>query len=78
MKYTTSDSMILTGDITDCLHSLSFREVNYVEAFEEYEYELLLSVDGIQSLIQEWGVISNTEHYERHDTDEIDNVKDDL
>lgn len=68
------DSIILTSDINNNLDSLSFREVNYVEAFEEYEYELLLSNDGGQSLIQEWGVRSNTELYERHDADEIDIV----
>lgn len=49
-----------------------------MEAFEEYEYELQLSVDDVQSLIQEWGVRSNTEFYERHDTDEIDDVNDKL
>ena len=68
------DSSILTSDINYNLDSLSFREVNYVEAFEEYEYELLLSNDEGQSLIQEWGVRSRTELYERHDADEIDIV----
>jgi hypothetical protein len=48
--------------------------VNYVEAFEEYEFELLLSNDEGQSLILEWGVRSSTELYERHDADEIDIV----
>jgi hypothetical protein len=68
------DLIILTSDINNNLDSLSFREVNYVEAFEEYEYELLLSNDEGQSLIQEWGVRSNAELYECHDADEIDIV----
>ena len=78
IEYTICDSMILTSDIMDCFYSLSFREVNYVEAFEEYEYELLLSNDEAQSLIQEWGMPSNTELYDRHDQCEIDSVRDAL
>lgn len=52
--------------------SLSFREVNYVQVFGEYEYELLPADEGINSLIQEWGACSSTRAYAGHNADESD------
>lgn len=54
------------------IFSLSFREVNYVQVFGEYEYELLPADEGINSLIQEWGACSTTRAYTGHDDDESD------
>jgi hypothetical protein len=59
----------LTSNVTDksLLYSLSFREVNYVKVFGEYEYELLADDEGNTSLIKEWGACSISRSYEGHD-----------
>jgi hypothetical protein len=50
--------------------SLSFCEFNYVEAFKEYEYELLTSTDGIDAMISGWSSHANIIPYECVDLDE--------
>ena len=50
--------------------SLSFREVNYVKVFGEYEYELLPDDEGIKFMIQEWGTRSVCGTYEGHNDDD--------
>jgi hypothetical protein len=52
------------------MNSLSFREINYVEAFKEYEYELLPCSEEITSMINEWGSHASINPYNNEDDDE--------
>lgn len=52
--------MTLCPSNSDSHDSLSFREVNYVEAFQEYEYELIPASPEICQLIVDWGTHSVT------------------
>jgi hypothetical protein len=50
-------------------NSLSFREINYVEAFKEYEYELLPNSEELTSTINEWGSHARINSYNNNEDD---------
>jgi hypothetical protein len=63
------NNRILTSPKKQYFSSLSFREVNYVKVFGEYEYELLPDDEETKSLIQKWGASLISRAYEGHNGD---------
>jgi hypothetical protein len=50
--------------------SLHFKEVNYVAAFQEYEFELKVSEDGIAEIISGWESCGSAVPYSNGEDDD--------
>jgi hypothetical protein len=49
---------------------LYFKEVNYVEAFQEYEFELKVNEGGVAEIIAGWGSCGSVVSYSNGEDDD--------